>query len=362
MPTPNDLEALTTLLARAGFIAADEEARELLACAAGDVELLDSLVDRRLTGEPLAWIIGRVTFCGLEIRVDPGVYVPRWQSEQLARRAAERLPANGAAIDLCTGTGAIAKTLMAHHPGAHIVASDIDERAVACARANGVQVYCGDLFAPLPPTLEGRVDVVAAVVPYVPTPALPLLQRDTFAFESPLAYDGGPDGTVILRRVLADSLRFLRRGGALLLELGGDQAEALGTDLARLGYTDVNVVVDEDGDVRGIEATLAAASYTDRPPSTPRASARSRRPLTGSRDRRSGRLRLCPVGDLRRCRGDDPQGRPAHHRRALHGQRQGPAGRRRHSRPRRHRAVFVMSTERRYPQVHPVSSAQPRQQ
>lgn len=253
---PNDLETLAALLSGAGFVAAEEEADELLVCAAGDVELLDSLLRRRLTGEPLAWITGSVSLCGCEIRVDPGVYVPRWQSEPLARRAAERLPAHGAAIDLCTGTGAIAKVLIATRPGARVVASDVDERAVACARANGVEVYRGDLFAPLPRTLQRRVDVVVGVVPYVPTPELPLLQRDTFAFESPLSYDGGGDGTEILRRVLTDSRRFLRRGGALLVELGGEQADALGDDLARLDYVDVTVLVDECDDVRGIEATL----------------------------------------------------------------------------------------------------------
>jgi release factor glutamine methyltransferase len=254
VPTPDDPEALAALLGDAGFVAAEEEADELLARAAGDVELLDSLVGRRLTGEPLAWITGSVAFCGLEIRVDPGVYVPRWQSEPLARRAAERLPTNGTAIDLCTGAGAIAKTLITKRPGARVVASDLDERAVACATANGVEAYRGDLFAPLPRALEGRVDLVVGVVPYVPTPELPLLQRDTFAFESPLSYDGGRDGTEILRRVVTDSPRFLRRGGALLLELGAKQADALGDDLARLGYVDVTVLVDEDGDVRGIEA------------------------------------------------------------------------------------------------------------
>ena len=253
---PNDLETLAALLSGAGFVAAEEEADELLARAAGDVDLLDSLVERRLTGEPLAWITGRVSFCGSEIRVDPGVYVPRRQSEPLARRAVERLPATGAAIDLCTGSGAIAKTLIANRPGARVVASDVDERAVACAAANGVEVYRGDLFAPLPRSLEGGVDVVVGVVPYVPTPTLPLLPRDTLAFESPLSYDGGRDGTGILRRVLTDIARFLRPGSALLLELGGEQADALGDDLARLGYVDVTVLVDEDGDVRGIEATL----------------------------------------------------------------------------------------------------------
>ncbi|TME54035.1 MAG: methyltransferase [Chloroflexi bacterium] len=254
---PDDVAALTARLSSAGFIAAEEEANELLACAGGDPERLDSLVGRRLTGEPLAWITGRVSFCGLEIRVDPGVYVPRWHSEPLARRAADRLPATGVAIDLCTGAGAIARTLIAHRPGARVVASDVDERAIACAAANGVDVYRGDLFAPLPRALEGRVDVVIGVVPYVPTPALALLQRDTFAFESPLAYDGGRDGTDILRRVVRDSRRFLRRGGALLLELGGEQAGLLGDELARLDYVNVGILRDAESDVRGIEATRA---------------------------------------------------------------------------------------------------------
>jgi release factor glutamine methyltransferase len=237
-------------------VAAHEEADELVARADGDAEVLAALVRRRLTGEPLAWITGNVSFCGVEIRVDPGVYVPRRQSEALARRAVRLLPRRGVAIDLCTGSGAMAKVLMTERPGARVVASDVDEHAAACAAANGVQVYCGDLFTPLPPALEGRVDLVVGAVPYVPTPELPLLQRDTFVFESSLAYDGGRDGTGILRRVLSGSTRFLRRGGALVLELGGGQADALGADLKRLGYVGVSVLHDEDGDVRGLEATL----------------------------------------------------------------------------------------------------------
>jgi release factor glutamine methyltransferase len=256
VPTSPDLKSLTKLLASAGFIAAEEEAQELLERAAGDVDVLDSLVARRLTGEPLAWITGKVSFCDVEIQVDPGVYVPRWLTEPLARRAVERLPSNGAAIDVCTGSGAIAKVLMTNRPDARVVASDIDQRAIACATANGLETYRGDLLAPLPRELEGHVDVIVAVVPYVPTPELPLLQRDTFAFESTLSYDGGRDGSDILRRVLTDSLRFLHPGGALLLELGGKQADLLNDDLARLGYVDVSVLIDEDGDVRGIEATL----------------------------------------------------------------------------------------------------------
>ena len=98
--------------------------------------------------------------------------------------------------------------------------------------------------------------MVVAVVPYVPTPELPLLQRDTFSFESPLAYDGGADGTDVLRQVLRESTGFLRPGGALLLELGGKQADLLRGDLAGLGFVNVKILVDDEGDARGLEATL----------------------------------------------------------------------------------------------------------
>jgi release factor glutamine methyltransferase len=249
-----DLAALTARLEREGFVAAGEEAAELLACAGGDGTRLEGLVARRLTGEPLAWITGSAPFCGLEVRIDPGVYVPRWQTEQLAWRAVDRLPPRGVAVDVCTGSGAVAKVLKTHRPAARVVAADVDERAVACARANGVEAYRGDLLAPVPAELHGRVDVVVGVVPYVPTGELGLLQRDTFSFETPLAYDGGPDGTDLLRRVAADARGFLRGGGVLLLELGGEEPELLAAPLAALGYRDVATLVDEDGDVRGVEA------------------------------------------------------------------------------------------------------------
>jgi release factor glutamine methyltransferase len=96
-----------------------------------------------------------------------------------------------------------------------------------------------------------------AVVPYVPSPALPLLPRDTLGFEDAAHYDGGPDGTDVLRRVVRGAPDFLRRGGGLLLELGGDQDELLRPTLERLGYDAIGTWCDEDGDLRGLEATMA---------------------------------------------------------------------------------------------------------
>lgn len=254
---PAERDGLVRLLAVNGFVAAEEEAEELLAAADCDHARLTAMVERRLTGEPLAWITGTAPFCRLWVRVDRGVYVPRWQSEPLAERAAERLPEGGVAVDVCCGSGAIARVLVERRPGARVVACDVDERAVACARANGVDARRGDLLEPVPDELRGRVDVVVGVVPYVPTPELPFLQRDTFTFESPLAYDGGPDGLDLARRVIAQAAPLLRPGGALLLELGGDQACTARETLSAHGYTDVVERRDEDGDLRSIEATRA---------------------------------------------------------------------------------------------------------
>lgn len=240
------------LLERNGFVAADEEAVELIEAADRDPERLGAMVARRLEGEPLAWITGQVEFCGLQVRVCEGVYVPRWHTELVAERAAARLPEDGVALDLCTGCGAIAKVLMTRRPHARVLAADVDPTAVECARSNGVDARVGDLFAPL----EGIVaDVVVAVVPYVPTRALPLLQRDTFTFETPLAYDGGEEGLDVLLRLLHEAPRFLKPSGALVLEVGGSQAGDLDAEIARLGYRDPREITDEDGDLRGIELT-----------------------------------------------------------------------------------------------------------
>ena len=253
---PDPVVTLAARLSRAGCVAADEEAAELATRAEGDAPLLEALTERRLSGEPLAWVTGRAQFGELTVRVEPGVYVPRWQSLPLARRATARLPDEGCALDLCTGSGVIAASLSAARPRARVVAIDIDPRAVDCARSNGVEAYRGDLFGAIPPALSGAIDVVVGVVPYVPTPALALLPRDTLRFETKAHYDGGPDGTDVLRRTIAGAPGALRPGGALLLEVGGEQPELLRPVLARYGFSVVEVWADEEGDTRGVEAVL----------------------------------------------------------------------------------------------------------
>jgi release factor glutamine methyltransferase len=251
-----DRVSVARVLAEAGCIAAVEEADELVRAAAGEASVLRELVSRRAGGEPLAWLTGTVTFCGVDLFVAPGVYVPRWQTEPLARRAASLLPAKGAAVDLCTGTGAIAAVLATAKPRARVVATELDGRAAQCARGNGVQVFEGFLDDPLPQRLVQRIDVLTAVVPYVPTPSLRLLPRDVQTFEPRLALDGGADGLDLLDAVVRRSRRWLRPGGSLLLELGGDQVEPLKALLQDCEFDGVEVMADEEGDPRAICARL----------------------------------------------------------------------------------------------------------
>ena len=247
-----DASEVRRRLALAGCIAPEEEAEELLR-GVPDRNTLERWVQRRERGEPLAWITGTTTFCGLPIRIDPGVYVPRPQSEELARRAARLLPSDGRAVDLCTGAGAIAAHLMAAVPSTEVVGVDIDALAASCARRNGVPVARCDLDGCLRPR---AFDVVTAVAPYVPTGELHLLPVDVRRYEPRHALDGGSDGLDTVRHVVLAASRLLRPGGWLLTELGGSQDRALVPILEAAGFEPPAFWFDEEGDLRGVAAQL----------------------------------------------------------------------------------------------------------
>jgi release factor glutamine methyltransferase len=244
---------LARVLAAAGCVAAEEEAAMLVeAAGAEDGAALDAMVARRVTGEPVEWIVGWAPFCGLRVALGPGVYVPRVQTEVLARRAMAIAGASSApdlvAVDLATGCGAIAVAMRSvASAAATIIATELDPLAGAWAKRNGVDVVVGDLDEPL--HLPARVDVMTANVPYVPTSAIPLLPRDVVAFEPRLALDGGPDGLDVVRRVAAAASRCLRDGGVLLVEIGPSQADGAA---AILGDA-CTFHRDDDGDIRCIE-------------------------------------------------------------------------------------------------------------
>ena len=254
------IEGVVARLHAAGCVAADEEA-DLLRGAAPDGPTREAWLCRREQGEPLAWITGTVLFCGRTLLVAPGVYVPRIHSEELARRAAARLPPHGRAVDLCTGAGAIAAHLRAEVPTAAVIGVDIDARAAACARRNGVPTAVADLARAQPG--HRLFDVVTAVTPYVPTGALQFLPADVQRYEPRLALDGGPDGLDLVRRVVRAAGRLLRPGGWLLIEVGGDQDETLAPVLAACGFEAVAPWWDVHGDLRGLAAQLSGTGAGD---------------------------------------------------------------------------------------------------
>ena len=250
-----DLASITRALEMAGCVAADEEAEELIQTAHGDGEL-QRMLARRLTGEPLAWITGRTNFCGLEIAIEPGVYVPRWQSEPLALMAARLLPPTGQGVDLCTGAGSIAMVMQSARPDAKVVATEIDPLAANCARRNGLVVYEGSLDEPLPARLASCIDVMTGVLPYVPDDAFHFLPRDVQRFEPRRALDGGKGGLELLSTVVRRSPRWIKSGGWLLLEVGGDQNDEMTAMMAESGFGDIGMLQDADGDPRGIYGRL----------------------------------------------------------------------------------------------------------
>src|SRR5690349_13353061 len=159
-------ESITRLRA-AGCVFAEDEA-EVLGTAAADEAALRALVERRALGEPLEQIVGYADFCGVRVRLLPGVFVPRVRSELLVRLASAAALAGSVVVDLCCGSGALGLAVRARRPAIELHAADVDAVAVACARENlSHNVYQGDLFNALPTSLRGRIDVLLANVPYV---------------------------------------------------------------------------------------------------------------------------------------------------------------------------------------------------
>src|SRR5262245_27017024 len=231
-------DAITCRLRAAGCVFAEEEAL-LLVSSASSPDALRAMISERVAGVPLEHIVGWAEFCGLRIVIDPGVFVPRRRSELLARRAAELAVPGSAVIDLACGSGAIGAAIASLAADVELHAADSDPAAVACARRNlepiGGNVYLGDLYEPLPGRLRGRVSVIAANVPYVPTEAVALMPPEAREYEPLLALDGGPDGLDILRRAAAGAASWLMPGGHLLIETASGQADQAVTAFAAAG-------------------------------------------------------------------------------------------------------------------------------
>ena len=246
-------------LRAAGCVFAEDEARLLVSAARTPAEL-EAMVDRRVGGVPLEYVIGWAEFCGLRITVAPGVFVPRRRTELLVDEATRVLRPLAAerdrvaapvVIDLCCGSGAVGAALLATIGRMDVHAVDIEPVAVRCARRNladsGAQVYEGDLYAPLPERLRGRVDVIVANAPYVPSASIRLLPPEARLHEPSTALDGGADGLDVQRRVAEDAAGWLAPGGHLLIETSEQQASETFAVVTRGGFVARVVHSEEQG-------------------------------------------------------------------------------------------------------------------
>jgi release factor glutamine methyltransferase len=272
-------------LAQTGSAALD--AGLLLSCALGvgreklyldsaelspeDLSRFREYVERRLSGECTAYIIGRREFYGLDFCVNPAVLVPRPDTETLVETALDELSSLSTSrsplfsiLDLCTGSGAVAIAIKHERPELDVWAADISAKALETARANAerllsgrgiIRFLQGDLYAPLPDD-SPKFTLVTANAPYVPSAEIAKLAKEV-RNEPRIALDGGEDGLGILRRIIAEAPRHLVRGGLLLLEANPPQMEKIASIMETHGLGDIRTWKDLSGHDRVIAGRFA---------------------------------------------------------------------------------------------------------
>ncbi len=206
---------------------------------------------RRCSGVPLQYVTGETGFRRLILEVRPGVFIPRPETEGLVDVALDaiRRRRGPVVVDVCTGSGAIALSIAAEHPGARVWATDIASEAVELARSNAarlaadVVVVRGDLLGPLPTELRGNVDLVVSNPPYLAPHAVDRLAVEVRA-EPILALVGGVD---LYERLAAEARTWLAPGGALIVEIEETTGRAVTRVLKAAGYEDTSVRPDLSG-------------------------------------------------------------------------------------------------------------------
>ncbi len=209
---------------------------------------------RRAEREPLQYILGTWEFMSLELKMKPGVFIPRWDTETLAEEVIKRLQGSKKplVLDLGTGSGALAVSIAYYLPECQVEAVDISSKACELAGENArilgvgerISFYLGDLFAPLPP--GKRYDIIVSNPPYISEEEMTGLPEDVKK-EPVLALAGGTDGLDFYRRIGFAAPEFLKPGGSLLFEIGWQQAEDVAGILKSRGFEEIEIIRDTAG-------------------------------------------------------------------------------------------------------------------
>ncbi len=228
-------------------------------------ERLQRLVARRITSEPISYILGRKEFWSLTFSVSPAVMVPRPDTEVLIEVVLQSFPTEGSPriIDIGTGSGAIAITLAKELPNASITATDISADALKVAQRNAaannvstVTFLQGDLFEPVREQRHA-FDLIVSNPPYIPTAQISSLPPGLRDYEPRLSFDGGPDGLEFYRRITQEAPLYLKPGAWLMLEVGHDQSNPVRIIISGTkAFFSLETVLDVSGIERVVKARL----------------------------------------------------------------------------------------------------------
>ena len=270
-------------LRRAGVTQAQTEARELVCYAAdktkeqlyrdmslyasSDLERrVEDLVQRRLAGEPVAYIVGEWEFYGLPLDISRDVLIPRADTEVLAARAIEKAQAageGGRVLDLCAGSGCVGLAIAANAPNCRVVLADLSEGALRLCKQNvrrnglNARVTCISANAlEAPSSMLWDFDVIACNPPYIPTGDIEGLDISVKEYEPLMALDGGVDGLDFYRFIASKWKSAIRLGGTLVFEVGIDQAEAVAQIMVDNGFENIVTTEDTGGILRVVEGTI----------------------------------------------------------------------------------------------------------
>lgn len=208
-------------------------------------------INKRAEGIPVQQLTGKASFMGFEFEVTGDVLVPRQDTETLVETALSKLPEDACVLDMCTGSGCIILSLAALRPDIRGLGADLSEKALAVAEKNcirlglsgRIELKHSDMFE----TISGRFDMIVSNPPYIRSDEIENLMREVKDHEPRMALDGGADGLVFYRRLVADAPEHLKAGGHLIMEIGFDQAADVTALMSAAGYKEITVVKDLPG-------------------------------------------------------------------------------------------------------------------
>lgn len=253
-------DALELVMAVTEFSLTDMALRGTEFLTPEQFDQIKAYADRRIGGEPVDAILGSREFYGRKFQISADVLSPRGDTETLIERCLSALEGKTAPhiLDMGTGSGAILATLLAEIKDATGIASDISDAALAVAQSNcealGVSSRVRFIQSDWYENIHGQYDLIVSNPPYITSDAMRSLETEVAAYDPPLALHGGQDGLDPYRLILSDYAPFLKKGGAIWVEIGFDQAEAVTALFAENGLSDIDCVQDLGGNDRCIGA------------------------------------------------------------------------------------------------------------